>query len=136
MSPAPLQRPGLAITITVRCTMTGNNDNAPTPDDKGASGEQGFLDALERLGQLPIEQQEPMPALPARLLPMSGLDLLEPNDAAFARWVVDRLCSGDLIAYGRPSAGKGHRIQAIPTSDWPSLVLKWSTAQAEQEIAQ
>lgn len=114
--------------------MTGGDETDSASSGKGSADVRGFLDALESLGRLPSELREPPPDLPFHLAPLDRLDLLEPGGGALAIWIIDRLHSGDLVAYGRPVGGGGFRISAVPTAAWPDLAINWSSGQAERQV--
>jgi hypothetical protein len=102
--------------------MTSGDDSASATAGKGSADLQGSLDAPEGLGRLPTELRselhEPPPDLPFYLAPLNRLDLLDPDEEALALWIIDRLHSGDLIAYGRPYGTGQHQKSAVPTADW------------------
>ena len=94
--------------------MTSDDDNASASADKLAVDERGLLEALKELGQPALEPEElPLGSL-FFMAPLSSLDLLKPGGEAQALRIIDRLYSGDLIAYGRSS--ESGRIEY-----WPCL---------------
>src|SRR5262245_24923965 len=78
-------------------SMTSGDDSVSTTAGKGAA--------------------EPVSKWPF-LLDQLRLDLLDPGAEALAFRIIDRLYSGDLIAYGRPYGTDPHQKSAVPTADW------------------